>query len=880
MFACHKTARTPKKADRDSRHDLRLGLWNGDQMCRLVLRWSSKRLTADLALNADAEPDATKVTRADRIGRAASGALGAVEIMNVFEEGDWNGRLQAPRAQLRRLAELRDQGNVAYAEKLQRRLGWLVTFSPRLRPSGPFIQYAASHGIVPNRKGEYYPNAPANGGRGRLAKLVFSRLPQLRVLSVDLGHRFAAACAVWETLSINALKEEIAGFKVLAGGLGDDALYLHVDKSGVDSKTRTVIYRRIGPDMLPDGTTHPAPWARLDRQFLIKLQGEERPVRGAAPEEINRVWAWERDLGRVRDLKQDPLSWAVDLLMSEAVTMLRRALRRHGDRARIAFKLTSTEKPTPGGGRQVLDREGRVQLLTYTLMRWHNLFSGNRWADPWAAAEWNRCALPEIIVSSDSGDTFDPAARARRQALEESIRPIAEQLADRDLSEWSRTWVARWEQDDAGWSGKDGILRTLKRWIIPRGLRPQTADDEGMREYKRLARAAARHVGGLSLTRIGTISGLYQILKAFRMRPAPNDPRKNVPQQGEEENTDFNRRVLNMRDRLREQRVKQLSSRIIEAALGIGRVHVPAQGKAPRRPHQAVDAPCHVVVIESLTHYRPDDLRTRRENRQLMQWSSGKVRKLLNEACQLNGLCSREVPPNYTSQQCSRTGLPGVRCDDVPGERFRSDPWWRKTVIGARKKIDSGSTNAKDQFFVDLADRLEKLQSAQRPLPTVRVPQQGGEIFVAAPHWNLLRKNREPDAGRLESRAIQADLNAAANIGLRALLDPDWPGRWWYVPCKAGGSEPAFERIKGSSAFEGVDCLPFDRGVSLATKSSAARPRRGRVRSSKEIENVWRDLLASSLASGQWKLTASYWNDVQARAVRLLRRHAGLSADI
>jgi hypothetical protein len=30
--------------------------------------------------------------------------------------------------------------------------------------------------------------------------------------------------------------------------------------------------------------------------------------------------------------------------------------------------------------------------------------------------------------------------------------------------------------------------------------------------------------------------------------------------------------------------------------------------------------------------------------------------------------------------------------------------------------------------------------------------------------------------------AFQADLNAAANIGLKALLDPDWPGKWWYVP--------------------------------------------------------------------------------------------------
>ena len=49
------------------------------------------------------------------------------------------------------------------------------------------------------------------------------------------------------------------------------------------------LYRRTGPDVLPDGSPHPAPWARLDRQFLIKLQGEDRPARKASPDEITSV---------------------------------------------------------------------------------------------------------------------------------------------------------------------------------------------------------------------------------------------------------------------------------------------------------------------------------------------------------------------------------------------------------------------------------------------------------------------------------------------------------------------------------------------------------------------------------------------------------------
>ncbi len=66
-----------------------------------------------------------------------------------------------------------------------------------------------------------------------------------------------------------------------------------------------------------------------------------------------------------------------------------------------------------------------------------------------------------------------------------------------------------------------------------------------------------------------------------------------------------------------------------------------------------------------------------------MTWSSGKVRKYLEEACQLHGLHLREVMPNYTSRQDSRTGLPGVRCEDVPIDTATGEArvyWWKKAV--------------------------------------------------------------------------------------------------------------------------------------------------------------------------------------------------------
>lgn len=888
-FACHRPARAPKgkngPAATDSRHGenrhgLTMDLWNGKSVRPVLMRWSSKRLTNDLAL--DAHPDATgrEVTRADRLGKAASGADHA-KIMNVFEEKEWNGRLQAPRVQLNRIARLEDKGNHAMATALRTRLRWLVSFSPRLRPSGPFIEYAKAHGIQPNRKGEYWPSASINKGRGQLARLALGRLSGLRVLAVDLGHRYAAACAVWQTLDAKEFQKDISGHKVVAGGPGPDNLYLHLKILTRDGRTRTSIYRRLGADVLPDGRPSPAPWARLDRQFLIKLQGEDRPARKAAPHEIEIVQRWESIIGRVRKENADELPRRIDLLMAETVTTLRRALRRHGDRARIAFNLKAMAKATASGDQQQLDHESRVRSLAETLAIWHGLFSDQRWEDPWAAAEWRRRGLsatgPGVPEDGSGG-----APQARRNELEAFYQDLAKRLVDLDLSEWSEAWTVRWEEDDRQWSAKTGLLRSLKRWIAPRGLRTLASDDDATRTDKGAARAAARHVGGLSMERINTVSALYQLLKAFRMRPEPGDLRRNIPKDGDDQLKDFNRRLLEMRDRLREQRVKQLASRIVEAALGVGsedRQHWTGGRRPQRRIGEPRFDPCHAVVIESLKHYRPDELRTRRENRLLMQWSSGKVRKFLEEECQLHGLYLYEIAPNYTSRQCSRTGLPGMRCDDVPAGEFLDAPWWKKRIKAAKDSRAKDTCSAMDIFLGNLATRLEGLRKESKPLPeTVRVPREGGDIFIAVPHVGQPEDRSDAQANRHQRSAIQADLNAAANIGLRALLDPDWPGRWWYVPCEAGSFAPVADKIKGCAAFNGITALPVCCGTTPIKQSGQNRqPRRGQSRPTKDIMNLWRDPKAVALSEAPWQTYQAYWNDVQERVIELLRRQNGIS---
>ena len=136
------------------------------------------------------------------------------------------------------------------------------------------------------RSGRYL-NFEANKSREGRARLQLAGIPGLRVLSFDLGHRYGAACAVWETLTQDDLEREIADRTITSGGLDDSARYLHTQHQDKQGKQRRTIYRRTADDM----------WARLERQFVIKLQGEDRAARWALTEELEGFAAFRNFLG-------------------------------------------------------------------------------------------------------------------------------------------------------------------------------------------------------------------------------------------------------------------------------------------------------------------------------------------------------------------------------------------------------------------------------------------------------------------------------------------------------------------------------------------------------------------------------------------------------
>ncbi len=858
-------------------HRVETKVWNGATIEMIAMRWSSKRLVSDIAIAAPSEQvgEATSksVPRSDRLGRASAGAGSAehASLSALFEQDYWNGRLQAPRRQLDAIARYIDRhGWDETARKMLTRIRWLITFSAELVPQGPWCDFAEREGLRPDSR--YWPHSEENKGRQGHAKLLLSRLPALRVLSVDLGHRFAAACAVWQTLSKTDFEKECSQASAKGGRVQVDDLYAIIEQAAYDTNRmpnsdqaypkakkskRTSWYRRIGSDVLPDGASNPAPWARLDRQFLIKLQGENRGARKASREELSAACGFEEWIGFTRGKVDTPHNLRVDSLMSSTVRMARLALARHGRRARIAHNLITDVRSLPGARESLLDDNARIALLTDTLVDWHAFATDGRWDDSFARKLWNEKLAPlaggfEVQRATDSESSVDETNTQRRkveQALRNRIDPLAATLTANAIlrRKLCETWISRWQADDENWRKN---LHWLARWLMPRG--------------KALHKGTRWNVGGLSITRIATLVEFRRKVQVgYFTRMKPDGIRAEISAR-------FGQSTLDTIECLKENRIKQLASRIVEGALGIG-VECTATRDLPR-PRERIQlprfAPCHAVVIEDLSHYRPEETRTRRENRATMDWKSAETRKRLADHCQLYGLHLRDVNPQYTSRQDSRTGAPGIRCVEVMAEEFLSTAMWRKQVASALKKTNLGQGVARDRYLVALNEKWTQASEKEKKLGRLRIPLKGGDLFTSV----------RGDKTRFS--AIQADLNAAANIGLRAIMDPDFPGKWWYVPCDPKTGRPVAEKVKGGILVNvGPVFVPAD--PNLATKTTNRKTKKKSPSKQREVVNQWRDPEAVAIrgveGGEQWRETSGYWNLVQTRVTRLLCQQGGIS---
>jgi hypothetical protein len=227
--------------------------------------------------------------------------------------------------------------------------------------------------------------------------------------------------------------------------------------------------------------------------------------------------------------------------------------------------------------------------------------------------------------------------------------------------------------------------------------------------------------------------------------------------------------LLDKTEQLREQRVNQTAHLILAQALGV-RLRTPQKGDALRKQHdihgeyETFRPPVDFIVLEDLSRYLSSQGRGRNENSRLMKWCHRAILLKLKQLCEPYGLKILATNAAYSSRFCSRTGIAGFRAVELTPDA-RKEFRWRKHLDRLEKdargeiKLDR-EMRAESQHVKRLFDMLDHLNAgrkeAGKPLRTLIAPIAGGQIFVP-----------------MQGHTTQADINAAINLGLRAIAAPD-----------------------------------------------------------------------------------------------------------
>lgn len=308
---------------------------------------------------------------------------------------------------------------------------------------------------------------------------------------------------------------------------------------------------------------------------------------------------------------------------------------------------------------------------------------------------------------------------------------------------------------------------------------------------------------GLSMKRIEQVEELrkrFQSLNQILRREIGGKP----PIRRDESVPDPCPDLLEKLDNIKEQRINQTAHMILAEALGLRLAPPPPDKKKLRKEkdlhgvyEKILDKnskwtdPADFIVIEDLSRYRATQGRAPRENSRLMKWCHRAVRDKLKQLCEVFGLPVLETPAAYSSRFCSRSGVPGFRATEVTAGFTKEGQWaW---LAGKKDKEDKLTEEAQRLLDIDclLSEAQKDLERRwvgkkcrrQCPKRTLLVPQAGGQIFV--PVVNKV------EGAELQPAVVQADINAAISIGLRAIADPKlWSIHPRLRTQRGGGNKP------------------------------------------------------------------------------------------
>ena len=382
-------------------------------------------------------------------------------------------------------------------------------------------------------------------------------------------------------------------------------------------------------------------------------------------------------------------------------------------------------------------------------------------------AEWQQLADGSEHNLKNLQDALHIHITTQRQRVEEHLLRLTIRIMPLRDRTWE--WVSHPEKPDCH------LLR-------------QTQDGTGPEKAK------LRGQRGLSMARIEQISELrrrWQSLNQSLRREIGQKP-LTASEMRNDPIPDPCPDILTKLEYIREQRVNQTAHLIVVQALGLSLCEpkMSANSREITDTHgeyKVLRPPVDIIVLEDLARYLSDQGRAKSENTRLMKWCHRAIMLKVKMLAEPFGIPVLETPAAYSSRFCSLTGMVGFRAAEV-GWNDRHDFRWRElrkvdlqelqAEIGKAHNNKAKLESLERQYAVakatqDVFKELEKISQSDHPQRTLLAPQPGGPMFITAkkilhPAPSTNRKQK----GNASVLPMQADLNAAANLALRAVAHP------------------------------------------------------------------------------------------------------------
>ena len=566
------------------------------------------------------------------------------------------------------------------------------------------------------------------------------------------------------------------------------------------------------------GKTGHKTWrAALERSGLFRLPGEDAQVwrerstlDKSDPEDSGKLFDFREELWGERGRPARP--WEAD----ETAELMKQLEVPVDDEKLSLLRGTWREELSfPEQNDKLLIALRRYQSRIARLHRWCWFLKGDEKQQSTARTEIAECDDTRLVTPDLKArvEKRDPRAAAELesqlcQRLELAPRLLV-RIANRILPLRGRSW--HWEKHPA--ATEENPLHHLTQ-------RGPSLDSKERSVWLRGQR-------GLSLKRIEQIEELRkrcQSLNQTLRRKIGGKP----PIRRDESVPDPCPDLLEKLNNLKQQRINQTAHMILAEALGLCLAPPPPNKKELRQKRdlhgvyqKILDksgewiGPVDFIVIEDLSRYRASQGRAPRENSRLMKWCHRAVRDKLKQLCEVFGLPVLETPAAYSSRFCSRSGVPGFRAVEVTAGFTKQGQWaWL-----AGQKDEHGKPTPDAQRLLELDKQLTKAQEELErdwqeqkrpgdcPKRTLLVPSSGGLVFVPV--------SDQADGADIQPAIAQADINAAINLGLRAIADPKlWTIHPRLRTQREGGNKPR----KGNKAKLQTEAIPAPPEARLLTR--------------------------------------------------------------